>query len=97
MGETYKVLKFLDHPCKSTGPYADIILVKPILLVNNAWFAVPYLDDVYVRKSSGLHGNVNQEVRRGMSIEVSRTTSTRVRSSSPDMSQKGARSSESPS
>jgi len=93
MEETHKMLKLLDHPRKSFGSHTGILLIKTGSLVNNVWFAVPYLDDVDVRQTSRLRSNVSQEPNRG--IKVSRTTSTRVRNSSPDISQKGARSSKS--
>jgi len=51
---TYEVLEFLEHPGKSLGSNADIIFVKTGLLVDDAWFAVSYLDDVDVRKGSSL-------------------------------------------
>lgn len=91
MEGTYKVLELLEHPGKSLGSNTDIILVKTGLLVDDAWFTVSYLDDVDVRKGSGLGGNVSRGSDQGG--EDSRTTSTRARNSSPDISRKGARSS----
>ena len=56
MEGTYKVLEFLEHPGKSLGSNADIVLVKTGLLVDDAWFAISYLNDVDVRKGSSLRG-----------------------------------------
>ena len=56
---TYKVLELFDHPYKSFCSHSDIILVKAGSLVDNFRLAVPYLDNVNVRKTSGLRGGVN--------------------------------------
>ena len=89
------MLEFLDHPHKSLRPHTNIILVKTTSLVNNGRLAASYLDNVYVRETPSLGSNVNQRFEQGG--DVSRTTSTRARNSSPDMSQKGERSSKSAS
>lgn len=72
MQGTHKMLKLLDHPCKPFGSYADILLVEPRLLVNNVRFAVPYLDDVNVRKTSSLDENVSRKCERGMRFRAPR-------------------------
>ena len=56
MEGTHKVLELLEHPGKSLGSNADIILVETGLLVDDAWFAISYLDDVDVWKGSSLGG-----------------------------------------
>lgn len=57
---TYKVLKLLDHPGKPFGSHTDIVFVETGALIYNARLAVSYLDDVYVRQSPSLCGNVSQ-------------------------------------
>jgi hypothetical protein len=65
MEATHEVLKLLDHPNKSLCSHTNIILVKPRSLVDNGGLSASYLDDVDVRKSSGLSSNVNRESNRG--------------------------------
>ena len=50
------MLEFLQHPGKSLGSNADIALVKTGLLIDDAWFAVSYLNDIDVRKGPSLGG-----------------------------------------
>ena len=95
MKGTHKMLELLEHPGKSLGSYADSFFIKTGLLVNDGRFAVSYLDDVDVGKGPSLGRTVSQEFDR--EVEVLRTTSTRARNSSPDISQKGERSSKSAS
>ena len=59
------MLELLEHPGKSLRSYADILLVEAGLLVNDARFAVSYLDDVDIRKDPSLGINVSQEFDRG--------------------------------
>ena len=61
MGGAYKMLELLEHPGESLGSYANIIIIETGLLVNNGWFAVSYLNNVDVGKSSGLSENVSHE------------------------------------
>jgi len=70
--ETHKMLKLLDHPCKSLGSYTDILLVKTRSLVNNVRFAVSYLNNVDVWETSSLGGNVSQGFNRGKWLHAPR-------------------------
>ena len=65
MEMTHKVLELFDHPCKALCAYAHIILIKTRPLVNNVWPAVPYLDNIDVRKTSSLESSINKHSTRG--------------------------------